>query len=76
SVAVATRRLGMAVLGPAPLAEVRRRLDAQLEQRRAWYLAVSDHVVAVDRRSVEEITAEVLTLLAAPAGPSAGQEQQ
>ncbi len=63
TVATATRRLGMAVIRPVLLHELRRRLEGLLEQRRAWYQEVSDHQIAVDRLTVEQIVDQIVALL-------------
>lgn len=63
SIATATRRLGMNLLGIEVLVAVRARLDAQLEQRAGWYATVATEAVDTDRRSATEVAAAIKSLI-------------
>lgn len=63
SVATATRRLGMNLLGMEVLVAIRTKLDAQLSERAGWYEAVATDVIDTDRRSVTEVVAAVQALI-------------
>ena len=55
SVRVATRRLGMALLGIEVLAAIRNTLDAALAQRAGWYADVATESIDTDRLRPEAI---------------------
>lgn len=63
SVATATRRLGLNLLGMEVLVAIRTKLDAQLSSRAGWYEAVATDVIDTDRISVAEVAAAAQALV-------------
>lgn len=63
SVATATRRAGMAALGPRLLGDVRKQLQDLLDQRTPLYTQVATYRVDANRRPAEDLAAEIQRLV-------------
>lgn len=60
SVAVATRRLGLASLGMETLISVRKQLEADLHSRVQWYEEIAGHRIQTDRLSAADVAAAII----------------
>lgn len=63
SLAAASRRVGLGTGRPLLLGNVRSRLKALLDERRALYLSVADHVIVTDELSPAEVADRIVAVL-------------